>query len=578
MFSAKSGSFQEIYKEGKIRGRLAFVLLGLLAGDAAAQQAVLWIPARTTGIEEIVNILERNKELRLTAAFTFLPEGYEDRLKNLEKAGRLEIAFRPAGDPPLPLLYYPAMETVKWEGKAAPSAFSGNNRQFLMLRLSRAGATSFKNLNVNTAGLVIAPGGLVADYFPLARSIGVKWLACGPLASTAAEVFEAGGVSAVPFVEFSTAAGSAGDPRFIVFDETSAKMPAMTRALLAAELEAAARKNTLTVSEALTAAISTTASPVEIARMSAPWNGDYTPWASAPLQKAAFAALAKTRSDLMLYLNERGGNYDAAKPAFEEYFAAEDGGGLLALASEDLETRRSAHAAISNAIGKAYRYMKKTPAQWIFSSPGEAAETPESAERLYITSGAKDFEIKNISRKPELPAPLPSLPEKADPYKIWKLDRFKVEVLTDTVVFRFYPLETDNSGQLASGFDHIAIDLYIDINSRPRAGWARPLSGRPFRFSPDSAWEYALGINPEKAILYENTGKGPASAGSFPLKLENGAVTVTVSRSALKGNPLRWGYAALMLAPKGRKSFTIADYIAASISGGYIHAVRPGRK
>lgn len=562
----------------KIRGLLAVTLLGLAAGGAAAQQAILWIPARASGIEEIADLLERNKDLRLTAAFTELPGEFEDRLKNLEKAGRLEIAFRPAGDPPLPLLYYPALETVKWEGKSSTPVLTGNNRQFLMFRLSRARETAIKNLKKVPAGLVMPPGGILEDHFPLARAIGAKWLACGPLASTAAAVFEAGGVSAVPFVEFSTAVRAASGPRFTVFDETSGKSPAVTRALLAAELGAAASGETLTVSEALPTAVSTPASPADIARMSAPWSGDYTPWSSTALQKAAMAALAKARSDLMLYLNERGGNYSAAKTAFEEYFAAEDGENILMLASGDLEARRAAHTAIGNALGNAYTSMKKTPPPWIFSSPGEEVETPESALRLYIASGPEGFEIKNVPRKPELPSPLPSLPETADPYKIWKLDSFKVEVLADAVMFRFYPREVDNAGQLASGFDHIALDLYIDINRRPRSGRARPLGGRPLRFFPDSAWEYALEINPGKAVLYVNTAKGPASAGTFPPKVEDGAVTVRVPRSALRGNPLLWGYAALMLAPKDAKSFTITDYIAANISSGYIHAVRPGRK
>jgi len=59
-------------------------------------------------------------------------------------------------------------------------------------------------------------------------------------------------------------------------------------------------------------------------------------------------------------------------------------------------------------------------------------------------------------------------------------------------------------------------------------------------------------------------------------KAEGGAVTVRVPRTVLKGNPLLWGYAALLLAPKEGGGFMLADSITADISNGYIYAIRPG--
>ena len=553
------------------------LMLALGPARADAQQALLWIPSRTAGIEEIVSILEENKDLRLTAALTEIPENTALRLKKLQEDGGLELAMRPEWDPPIPLLYYPSLETVKWEGKPSAPAFAENDRQFLMFRLDRARETSERNFKKIPDGLVIPPGGLVGDYFPLARAIGVKWLACGPLASTAAAVFEADGVAAVPFIPYSGAAAGGG-LRFTVFDETSAGDAAQLRTRLEEELRSAGRGETLTVSEALKTAPSSASSPSGIAAMSSPWSGDYTVWASTPLQRAAFAALARTRSDLMLYLNSRGGKYNSAKPAFDEYFSAENGEKIKSLSSSDLEARREAETAIRNSLGSAYHLMHRTPVKWSFSSLGDAVETAENQERLRIASRPGEFEIRNVSGKPEIPLTGPRLSEGADPEKVWKLDKLKVEKLPDTIVFRLYPLTLDNSGNLPSGFGHVELDLYIDINRRVRAGMTRPLNGRPFRFSSESAWEYALEINPEKAVLYAADPKGPAVIGTFPVKAEDGAITVRVRRSVLKGNPLLWGYAALMLAPKEGEELAVTDYIAAGISGGYIRAVRPGRK
>lgn len=566
----------------------AFFLLCAAAGRARAQQALLWVPSGAAGTAEILALLESDRELRLTAALPELPPELQARAGKLEDEGRLEIVLRPAGDPPLPLLYYPARESVKWEGKPSTASFSGTNPYFLGLRFGLLRETASKKLKKIPAGLVVPPGGLVDDYFPLAKALGVKWLACGPLASTAAAILTAEGLAAVPFAGVSVSSPAAAG-LFLVFDETAAQDPAALRALLAGGLRNPASGRKLTVSEALKVTPSSASTPGEIAALAAPWNaagpgdlssrsGDYTRWAATPAQRGALAALARTRADLMLHLNACLGDYAAAKPAFDEYFSAEEGGKLLALASPDPETARETEIEMLGALGNAYRLMKKTPPAWLFSPLAEAGSAAQSAEQLQVTVTKDGFEIKNIEKKPELAAAHPALPRTADPYKIWKLDRLKVEVLPDAVVFRFYPLEINNSRKLPSGFDSIALDLYIDVNQRPRAGTTRLLPGRPYRPFPENAWEYALEITPHKASLYMATAKGPAIAATALPKAADGAITVSVPRSALKGNPLVWAYSALMLEPVDAKNFSIPDYIAADISNGYIYALRPGRK
>ena len=555
----------------------AAFLFFTLPACLAAQQAALWIPSDAQGAPEIISILEKNKDLRLTAAFSELPRGLEERIKKLEKEGRLELALRPAGDPPLPLLYSPSSDGVKWANKPSTAALS-SDPYFLGLRLGLAKEAALKNLKLSPAGFVNPPGGLSPDYFPLAKAMGIKWLACGPLASTAAAVLESSGVYAAPFVKYSTSTPPSSGLSFVVFDETAETDPAALRALLAADLGSPVPQKRLTVSEALKLAVSAQAAPAEIAALASPWSGDYTPWASAPAQAGALASFSKTRADLMLYLNSFQGNYKPAAQAFDNYFSAEEGGKLLALTPADTDSSRETEIEIQNALGNAYRIMQRPPPPWLFSALADAASTPETAEKLLIAASDNGFEITNIPRRPEIPEQTPLLPKSADPYKIWKLASLKVEADPANITFRFTPQALDNSLRQASGFSHIRIDLYIDINHRPRAGMTRPLDGRPLRLFPDNAWEYALEVTPARAVLYAVTPKGSVNAGTFQPKAENGAVTVSVPREALKGNPLLWGYAALLLAPKDGKNFMITDYIASEISNGYIYAVRPGRK
>lgn len=564
-----------------------FALSVLFPALLAAQQAVLWVPADPAGAEPVIAALEQDGGLRLTAAFDSLPKTLEERVKKLEKEGRLELALRPAGDPVLPLLYYPGAAEVKWAGKPS-TAPARADQYFLALRLSLARDAAVKAFKKAPSGLVSLPGGLAADYFPLAKALGVKWLACGPLAagaageilipgSGAAAVFESDGVYAVPFVNFSTAPSFPAGPVFTLFDETSAPEPAALRAMLLAELKAFVPQKRLTVSEALKTALSTGAAAAEIAAAVSPWSGDYSPWASAAVQAGALAALAQTRADLMLHLNASQGNYIQASPAFEEYFSAEDGAKLRTLASADAEAASETEIELRNSLGNAYRLMQKAPPPWVFSSLADAASGPAQAEKILVAELPGGFELTNVSRPPLSPARTPGLPETADPGRIWKLAGLRVESDPEGILFQFSPLALDNAFKKPSGFSHIRLDLYIDVNHRPRAGMSRPLEGRPLRFFPENAWEYALEVTPAGAALYKVTPKGPVPAGPVKVTTADGRISVRVPAELLRGNPALWGYAALLLAPKDGGGFVITDYIAAEIDNGYIYAVRPGK-
>ncbi len=564
--------------------RAATAILLLFPALLRAQQALLWVPAQDLPPDDVLAVLQARPDLRLTAAFPGLSKDAGDRVRALEKAGALETALRLPGDPPLPLLYAPASPAVRWANKPSTAALT-DDPYFLGLRLTQARDEAAAAKRPLPAGFANPPGGLAEAYFPLARAIGLKWIACGPLASTAAAVAQADGVYAVPFAAavpvssptaVSTAAPAAA-PAFVVYDETSAADPAALRALLKAALEAAPAGSLATVSEALRTAVSTAMAPAELAAQASPWTGDYTAWAAAPAQAGALAALAKTRADLMLYLNSKQGSYKAAAPAFDEYYQAEDGARLRALAPAGSEAASAAEMETLTSIANAYRLMQKAPPPWVFSGLGDAAAQADEADSLAVAVKDGGFTVTNVPRKPEVPAGA-ELPKDADPDKVWKLASFGVAPAPDAVTFTFTPGALDNSDNSPSGFSHIRLDLYIDINHRPRAGMYRPLPGRPLRLFPENAWEYALEVSPEKAVLYKITPKGPAQAGTYQPKAENGAVTVRVPRSALRGSPLLWGYAALLLAPdaKDPKAFSIADYIADDISNGYIYAVRPG--
>lgn len=548
-----------------------------LCAPLHAGVAVLWIPRQHSGIDDVLLKLEADPNVKLTAAFSEAPAGAAARINALCGSGRLELAARPAGDPVMPLFYYPKEESVPWQNKPSTAAFS-NDPYFLALRLSDARDAFIKTFKKPPEGLAAAPGGLIAEYLPLAKALGFRWLAAGPLVSTAPFAAPSvDGVIVAPF-SFSSSTPPAGADFFAVFDETLDRpQPGGTRERLLAFLGSGLYSNYLTVSEALKAAVSTPAAAGEIPAMVRPWSGDYTPWAAGRIQAGTLGAFARTRADLMLYLNSKQGDYRAARNAFAEYFAVESGPKLLRLLDEDPEAVKETEIEIQSAVGNAYRLMEKTPPGWLVAGLADISVQAGGADIIAVTRSSSSFAIRNASRQPVPPERMPDAPKAADPGRIWKLDRFGASWSDNAVTFSFAPLALVSAPAGEGGFALARFDLYIDINHRPRAGSTRPLDGRDVRLFPDDAWEYALEIAPKKAALYAATPGGPYKTAIFRPEVRDGAVTVRIPRSFLKGNPGNWGYAAFMLAQKDTL-FSVSDYIVDDFSSGYFYMIRPRMK
>jgi len=539
---------------------------------ANAQQALLWIPADDSDKGEVLDLLETGKDLKLTAALGSLPKPLEEKAKKLSANGRLEPTLRAQGDPILPLFYYPGEQSVSWRNKPS-TPIASNDQYFLALRLTQAKDAHIKTFTLPPQGLVNPPGGFLADYLPLAKALGLSWTAMGPAVSTAASVFEFGGFYAIPFIKYSSQPAPGAALTFTVFDETLPGEQAETRRGLLSFLKTKPDGGWLTVSQALKLATSTSASAAELTA-ALPWSGDYTPWAAAPAQTGALSALAKTRSDLMRYLNEKQGDYKAARDAFEAYFAAEDTQRLARLASADSDLNREAETETQNSLSDVYRLMKKNPPVWLFSGLAGALDNEVAQDKLSVIVDTAGFRAVNSSRTPELPARSPELSKDSDPYKVWKLAAFETALGKTDTVFKFYPLQTDNSQRSDAGFSYARFDLYIDINHRPRAGSTKLLAGADGRLFPDNAWDYALKVSPGVAAFYLATHKGPKLLGQAAARKEFWAVTVRAPKTLFGGNPLSWGYAAMMLAPEGGDKYFITDYIAADFSNGYFYALK----
>ena len=553
------------------------LLLLLSAGPLRAGTALLWIPREHAPIDDVISRLEAGHDLKLTAAIGEIPAALAEQIKDLESKGRLELAARPAGDPLIPLFYYAGQDSVRWQNKLSSAAFT-NEPFFMTLRMSDARDSYVKSFKRPPGSFVCAPGGIAPEYIPLAKALGFKWLAAGPLVSTAPfSVIDAEGVTLVPFSFAPSAAAGSGVPQFMVFDETLDQPGTDSRAALLAFLSANTAPPYMTVSEALKSAVSTAMPAAQAAQLIAPWSGDYTPWAGLPAQAGALTAFARTRTELMAHLNAKQGDYKAAKAAFAEYFSVESGPKLLKLANPDPEAAKETEIEIQGALGNAYRLMDKVPPSWLFSTLSDMKENTKNADEVTVKKSSAAFTLYNTARQPVPPPQAAASVKGADPYKVWKLAWAGISWTDSDIVFSFAPLQAAET-VFDAAFTGARFDLYIDINNRPRAGSTRLLDGRAGMIFPDTAWEYALTVSPKTAALYTATTKGPQKTTALKTGFEDGAFTVRVPRTALRGNPELWSYAAFMLHTRDDITFSVTDFLAEDFSNGYYYAVRPGKK
>ncbi len=615
-----------------------FVFFGIVPGIAEARQTILWIPYHSAAINEVLKILEANESIRITVALDQISPKFEKRIKALEEKGQIEIALRLPNDPVIPLLYYPNSPQVSWEKKPAKSALPDNSPYFMGLRIGTAMDNAKKNLNRRRPkGLVLPPGTMLKDYFPAAKVSGIKWLASGPFYYTGDEeeaetetkattddsvqavsgentekasqyegiehtsyiysedtpsedgnsdsaeseiiteessIAEANGVKVIPFSPYSENADNQQE-EFLVFDETSEEDPAIMRAAIK-EYLGNIQQETITAMEVAETQTAAEITAEEIEQTAQPWTGSYDRWAAKSSQMGTLVAMSQTRNELMKYLNSKAGNMTEAASAFNAYYEAENSRRFLNLGSKEADTAKSSEADMRRALSDVYEIMGKKAPQWAISSLSDAG-TGRNTALMRIAMQKTGFEIKNSQDRPVFDTVPQNLPEVADPYKLWKLNSLKVELQNRNVIFRLFPAAINNSGSSLSGFSHIAIDMYIDVNHRVNAGSSAMLPGRPMKMAVEDSWEYALEISPAATYLYRSTSMGPKLVGKYRARVSGGAITVSIPTSILGGTPASWGYAVLMMVPQDGSKYAVADTLGSKRYANTIYAVRPGQ-
>jgi hypothetical protein len=99
------------------------------------------------------------------------------------------------------------------------------------------------------------------------------------------------------------------------------------------------------------------------------------------------------------------------------------------------------------------------------------------------------------------------------------------------------------------------VDVYVDINHVENIGLSSMLDGAGY-LTPASAWEYAIKITKNKAVLYRAVSDKPALIGEFDAN--NGVVSIP--RQYIRGNPRNWGVQAIAV-QISQKDKKILDFL-----------------
>ncbi|MCB4791813.1 MAG: hypothetical protein LHV68_07995 [Elusimicrobia bacterium] len=132
------------------------------------------------------------------------------------------------------------------------------------------------------------------------------------------------------------------------------------------------------------------------------------------------------------------------------------------------------------------------------------------------------------------------------------IKNFKVTMGNENVI---YSIGLDSAPANASN----RIEIYIDLNNKYRVGSTDMLNETNAFLDPDDAWELALRVENGVACLFRSGRDKPKLIRKLNAEDLN---HISISRNILRGNPLKWGYQAIILMKnQGSETWVISDFL-----------------
>jgi len=495
------------------------------------RKSLLWVPdAVSLDWDRLRALLERRSGARFTLALSpeEIPDAQKDWLASIEREGRLEIAVRIVGDPILP--------------------FAGEDRPGLAAeKLAVSRILHKKIFGKLPAGF--APGGgaiTPGNAAPLAR-LGLRWVAVGEGEVLNPWVGDEQLVL-IPFHAVTSTEAAALPPvtesPALVLDESAGTLsPGSGLPIIERLFEVGGDDAYTPVSEALSEI-----RPYVVGPESWPsWAESIRFWNVAPSQSAAWTLLRETAREIAEYQNSGTASIARLNKAEAQMDVARAAKNFVPGNLRDPGIEK----AFRDSLRAAYRAIGKSPPARL-SHPVAAPETAPSPD---AGDNAEEVEIETDSNQlifhnPEgsvaaLPAAVPELSPGATAQHYWTPRSFAVAWNDGTVDFTIAMDRLAQSRAAPFGFEHLLIDVYVDLNHLSGRGSTELLPQRNGFIDPDNAWEYALVISGWESGIYRSLSGHPASRVQElepRVDLAAGTIRVSVPRRLLRGNPAAWGY------------------------------------
>jgi hypothetical protein len=514
-------------------------------GSDAPKTAVLWVPPESfSDWQDLDGVLGRHGELKLTIAVSpsMLERGAKKALAPWLANGRVEAALRLDGDPILPL--------VAGNAKAP-------RPDDVPTRLALARERWKAELSTAPAGFVPGAGALSADLLGSLRAVTLQWAATGEYSGSTASWAGSAGTLLVPMRaprtegrELSASDLGLDDPgQRVVFavDEADGLVPLGSLLRLLESPAGGKAKGWATVSEAAKAWGESARPAAKVADWPA-WTG-LGSWTDGPRAARAWSLYAEASQTLDRYQNSGSADLKALELASLELYAAQANRFYRELPPHEAEQAAKEHRSRLLAV---FRKLKQTPPDALFKA-GTTAAADEQPTGVRVSEGPDWLQFDNPSGTFGRAPPGFQLEGGGPPGAAFKLERLRVESGGAGVSFVLKLGKLDTGAALqppasaAPDLGRVLLEVYVDVNHVQGAGASTLLFDRSTFVVGRDAWEYALTISAWGAYLYKANPLGT------PLQLSRLAVLadpstrevrVTIPRSQLPGNALRWGYVA----------------------------------
>ena len=269
---------------------------------------------------------------------------------------------------------------------------------------------------------------------------------------------------------------------------------------------------------------------------------DLREWLGTPQQIKAWQELARVRAAAETFKNSGEADLGRIDSIFHSVYAAEASGWFSQMSAAAPNPDQTLTLYLEK-IAEIYRMIKKPVPKNLFT-PGSASSAPSVNDDSSGTMARLDYTSDGDPRL-TLTAPGNAL---RNP-RYYALDRIILQSTEDHLLVRAV-VRMPGSGILGAGLlNPPLVDLYIDLNGRPRAGRTRTLADRSIIFGASKGWEYAMSVTGNQAALFRSIGSDRIEwEATYPARWDPilGELEWSIPRDRVQGDFTRWGYQALV--------------------------------